>query len=95
MAHGHDGILGRIGGPRQGGPGHAFGIEARADGIYCMTSPRGAPATPFRLVEQSDRRLVFENAGHDFPQRILYWSRAPGELRARIEGTLHGRPEST
>jgi hypothetical protein len=71
-----------------------FRIEAHADGIYYMTSPGGRPATPFKLVEQSDRRLVFENAAHDFPQRILYWSRRTDELRARIEGTLDGKPDS-
>jgi hypothetical protein len=72
-----------------------FRIEAHADGIFYMTSPGGAPATPFKLIEQSDRRLVFENAKHDFPQRILYWSVRAGELRARIEGTLNGKEEST
>jgi hypothetical protein len=59
-----------------------------------LASPRGAEPTPFKLVEQADRRLVFENAAHDFPQRILYWSTEPDELRARIEGTVGGREMS-
>ena len=71
-----------------------FRIEPRSDGVYYMTSPGGAPATPFKLIEQSERRVVFENAAHDFPQRILYWSEGPDELRARIEGTLNGNSDS-
>ena len=71
-----------------------FRIVSQEDGIYYMTSPGGVPATPFKLIEQSARRLVFENAEHDFPQRILYWSEKPGELRARIEGAVNGKQES-
>ncbi|MFN7942892.1 MAG: DUF6265 family protein [Thermoanaerobaculia bacterium] len=61
-------------------------------GIAYFASPQGAPATPFRLVELADRRVVFENASHDFPQRILYWLDAQGRLHARIEGSLAGQP---
>ncbi len=68
-----------------------FRIESHPDGVYYMTSPGGAPATPFKLVEQGERRVVFENAAHDFPQRILYWSPHPDTLCARIEGTINGK----
>jgi hypothetical protein len=37
------------------------------------------------------KRIVFENAQHDFPQRIIYWQTKPNELRARIEGTIDGK----
>ncbi len=37
--------------------------------------------------------MVFENAVHDFPQRILYW-REGEALLARVEGTLRGEPRS-
>jgi hypothetical protein len=69
-------------------------IEAREDGVYYVASPYGRPPTPFKLIEHADRRLVFENAENDFPQRILYWSTAPGELWARIEGTVGGKEKS-
>jgi hypothetical protein len=37
--------------------------------------------------------VVFENATHDFPQRVIYWKE--GEvLAARIEGTLRGKERS-
>jgi len=61
-------------------------IDTTKDGTFYFASPRSSPPTPFRLVEQGDRRVVFENRQHDFPQRILYWLDADGKLHARVEG---------
>lgn len=69
-------------------------IEATADAITYWASPGGRPATPFRLVEQKGKRVVFENAKHDFPQRIIYWVSEDGALHAKIEGTMNGKPAS-
>jgi hypothetical protein len=66
-------------------------IEEAADGVTYWASPEGRPATPFKLKESSDKRVVFENLQHDFPQRILYWIDADGALRARIEGPKGGK----
>jgi uncharacterized protein YfiM (DUF2279 family) len=66
-------------------------IEATADGITYWASPRGKPATPFRLKEAQDKRVVFENPEHDFPQRIIYWLGADGSLHAKTEGTISGK----
>jgi hypothetical protein len=59
-------------------------------GLAYFASPRSAPVTSFALIELGEKRAVFENRAHDFPQRILYWMAAPGELHARIEGTMKG-----
>lgn len=67
-------------------------IEATGDAITYWGSPRGQPATPFKMIEQGKRRVVFENAGHDFPQRIIYWTPKDGSLHAKIEGTMGGKP---
>jgi hypothetical protein len=67
-------------------------IEATGDGIIYWASPRGRPATPFELIEQSDKHVVFENAEHDFPRRIIYWMSGDASLHAKIEGTLSGKP---
>ena len=56
-----------------------------------LASPAGAPVTSFRMVTLEDRRVVFENKEHDFPQRILYWLDAGGALHARIEGRQGGQ----
>jgi hypothetical protein len=55
--------------------------------------PMGRPAVPFRSVEQGPTRIIFEDAGRDFPRRISYW-RDGEALIARIEGTINGQPRS-
>ena len=66
-------------------------IEQRGDQITYLSMPNGrSPATPFPLKELTGTRVVFENPGHDFPQRIIYWKDG-GDLRARIEGTMNGK----
>ena len=67
-------------------------IEATPEAITYWASPRGRPATPFRLIEQKGNRVVFENAKNDFPQRIIYWLSDDGALHAKIEGTMNGKP---
>lgn len=66
-------------------------IQAADGGIFYNASPRSAPPTAFKLVESGDKRAVFENRQHDFPQRILYWIDAAGALHARIEGPQAGK----
>jgi hypothetical protein len=63
-------------------------------GLVYLASPRAAPVTPFALVELGDKRAVFENKAHDFPQRILYWLDGAGALHARVEGTVKGSLET-
>ena len=68
-------------------------IADTPDGFSYYASPGGRPPTEFKLKEQAAKRVVFENAAHDFPTRILYWR--DGEyLVARIEGTIGGRDRS-
>lgn len=66
-------------------------------GISYFACPSGRPATEFKLVEtaekESQKKVVFENREHDFPQRIIYWL-DDGSLRARIEGTIGGQSRS-
>ena len=65
-------------------------IESRDDGVFYVASPRGRAGTAFRLIANADRRVVFANPEHDYPQRILYWIDGDGALHARIEGTQNG-----
>ena len=70
-------------------------IDRLPDGTLAyLASPQGRSITTFRLKELSDRRVVFENPEHDFPQRVLYWLTPEGHLAARIEGTINGKVES-
>jgi hypothetical protein len=66
-------------------------IEATSEAITYWASPKGRPATPFKLVEGGQKRVVFENPEHDFPRRILYWLGDDGSLHARVEGTRAGK----
>lgn len=69
-------------------------IASTGEGTFYFASPRSAPPTPFKLVEIGEKRAVFENRQHDFPQRILYWLDPAGALHARIEGPDSGRTVS-
>lgn len=51
----------------------------------------------FSLKEISDdgKKFVFENLGHDFPQRIIYHFKNESILDARIEGIAGGKEKFT
>src|SRR5688572_14098135 len=68
-------------------------IAETADGCSYYASPGGKAPVEFKMKEAGDRRVVFENVAHEFPQRILYW-RDGEELVARIEGMLKGKERS-
>ncbi len=69
-------------------------IQATPEGIVYFASPGSRPPVAFKLVETGERRAVFENKQHDFPQRILYWLDAAGAMHARIEGPQAGQTVS-
>jgi hypothetical protein len=68
-------------------------IADTPEGFSYFASPGGKAPVEFKLKESGDKRVVFENAAHDFPQRILYW-REGDALVARIEGRLQGKERS-
>ena len=74
---------------------HEF-MRIEQQGAEITYTPRiGTSAKPvsFRLIKQTADEVVFENAAHDFPQRIIYRKTAGG-LHARIEGVDKGKPRS-
>jgi Domain of unknown function (DUF6265) len=66
-------------------------IKATAQGLVFVAQPSGEPPTVFALKQLTTDEVVFENAGHDFPQRVIYSRRSNG-LSARIEGMVDGKP---
>ena len=48
-------------------------------------------AVSFRLITDNEKRFVFENKEHDFPQRIIYHLVSNDAVHARIEGTRNGQ----
>jgi hypothetical protein len=61
-------------------------IEQTPEGFSYFASPGGRDPVEFKMKEQGERKVVFENPKHDFPQRIIYW-RDGEQLLARIEGS--------
>lgn len=64
--------------------------ETADQGLEYVARPSGQVGATFTMVEMKGQRVVFENAGHDFPQRIIYQLSEGGRLDARIEGNLDG-----
>jgi hypothetical protein len=70
-------------------------IEQTPDAVTYHAAPRGrSPATPFKMIEMSADKVVFENPQHDFPVRITYWREGADQMGARVEGKDGARPES-
>jgi len=60
-------------------------------GVFYISKPNeNSSATAFKLIKSSSNQAVFENASHDFPQRIIY-RRDKTSLFARIEGSNNGK----
>ena len=53
--------------------------------------PSGQKETSFSLTSLTQNAAVFENPGHDFPQRIEYKLTSPDSLQALLEGEIQGR----
>lgn len=68
-----------------------FRIREDSAGLVLLAQPGGRPPHAFRVKELTSRRVVFEDAAHDFPQRVMYWLDSRGRLHARAEGFVNGR----
>jgi hypothetical protein len=64
--------------------------ETEAGEIEYIAKPSGQEEATFLMVRLSAGEVVFENSGHDFPQRIIYRLKAGGNLEGRIEGEVKG-----
>jgi len=67
-------------------------IVQTAEGINYISKPsENSSETAFKLIKWSTNEAVFENATHDFPQRIIYRLKSADSLDARIEGMMNGK----
>lgn len=66
-------------------------IVEGAAGLSYLASPGGKSPVEFKLKTIGEKRVVFENLAHDFPQRVIYWMDADGAMKARIEGEIQGK----
>ena len=54
--------------------------------IELIAQPSGQAGGSFPMRSLSADEVVFENPAHDFPQRVIYHLKSPGNIEARIEG---------
>lgn len=60
---------------------------------FCVTGyeKNNAGTTNFKLISTKNNIFIFENAKHDFPQRIVYQPQGKDKLLAWIEGEMNGK----
>ena len=66
-------------------------IRTTPAGLSFTAKPAGQPEATFLAATVTAREVVFENAAHDFPQRIIYRRVGADSVVARIEGTVRGQ----
>lgn len=60
--------------------------------VFTARTGSEAKAVAFTAIRQTAEEVVFENAAHDFPQRVIYRRLAGGQgLLGRIEGVEKGK----
>ncbi len=62
-------------------------------GMAFIAQPGGDPPTIFSVKAVEGQRIIFENDGHDFPQRVIY-AREGDVLTGRIEGVIDGQDQA-
>jgi hypothetical protein len=70
-------------------------IRTTADGqLVFIAQPGGSPPTEFPVKSHAAGEVTFENASHDFPNRVTYRKTGPASMLGRIEGTIDGQARS-
>jgi hypothetical protein len=60
---------------------------------YIVITPQNKDKVAFTLKQPVDSLYVFENAAHDFPQRVIYKLPVNDSLHASIEGNTPAGPK--
>lgn len=68
-------------------------VQEENGDVYFVAMPSGQKETRFKLLKATGTEAVFENATHDFPQRVIY-RREGDSLLGRIEGLRNGEPKA-
>lgn len=65
-------------------------LKRFADIWAYVAIPVNQSITLFAMTESAERKFVFENKEHDYPQRIIYEFVSDSVLNAAVEGMLDG-----
>jgi hypothetical protein len=60
-------------------------IEESDGKLVYIANPSGQKEASFYQAEITDKKMVFVNPDHDFPQRITYYLLNDGSIHARVE----------
>lgn len=66
-------------------------LRERGPQLVYEAHPSGQPAAEFVAETVGDASVVFENAAHDFPQRVGYRRAGADSLVAWVEGSMGGK----
>jgi hypothetical protein len=66
-------------------------IKEQGGALVYEAHPSGQPSASFLSTTASDTNVVFENAKHDFPQRVGYQREGSDGLHAWIDGEMNGK----
>ena len=66
-------------------------LREQEGSLVYQAHPSGQPSAAFPLRDFTDTSVLFENAEHDFPQRVGYRRDGPDAMLAWIEGTRNGQ----
>ena len=65
-------------------------IEESDGKLIYIANPSGQEEASFYQSEITDKKMVFVNPDHDFPQRITYYLLNDGSIHARVEAEKDG-----
>jgi hypothetical protein len=66
-------------------------IEEQDGKLVYIANPSGQKEASFYQAEITDKKMVFVNPDHDFPQRITYYLLNDGSIHARVEAEKDGK----
>jgi hypothetical protein len=66
-------------------------IKEQSGRLAYEAHPSGQPTATFLSTTVSETSVVFENAAHDFPQRVGYRREGADSLQAWVEGRSNGQ----
>jgi hypothetical protein len=66
-------------------------IEESDGKLVYIANPSGQEEASFYQAEITDKKMVFVNPDHDFPQRIIYYLLNDGSIHARVESEKDGK----
>lgn len=65
-------------------------LKKFSDNWAYVAIPINQSITLFSLTDFTNKKFIFENKEHDFPQRISYEFHKDGKMTASIEGDVNG-----